>query len=157
MEFRDSFSRLKKKVKRRLGSKPKPNKTRADVSGERVDSTGSCPGSELHVVAGGSHDQGGKEPSANGGQASPTTHTPQQDEPGSVPERRSINNDERRGADADGGEVEQTHSYLCSVDVEVVEGFAPAEGKDIGGEEVERVHPSPSTTPLPHDGKLDSM
>ena len=42
MEFRDSFIRLKEKVKYRLGgSKPKQNKADAGVGGETVDSTGS--------------------------------------------------------------------------------------------------------------------
>ena len=60
-----------------------------------------------------------------------------------------------RGADVDGGEVEQTHSHLHSVGVEIAEGSGPAEGKDIDGGAVERAHPSPSTTPVPHDGKPD--
>ena len=34
-----------------------------------------------------------------------------------------------RGADVDGGEVEQTHSHLHSVGVEITEGSGPAEGK----------------------------
>ena len=61
----------------------------------------------------------------------------------------------REGADVDGGEVEQTHSHLHSVGVEITEGSGPAEGKDIDGGAVERAHPSPSTTPVPHDGKPD--
>jgi hypothetical protein len=157
MGFRDSFSTLKKKVKHRLaGSKPKPKKTGADVGRERVDSMGLHPGSEPHVVAGGSHGQEGKEPSADGGQVLSTIPLPQPDEQGSVPERGSVNGDERRGTDVDGGETEQTHSRLHSVDVEVAEGSGLAERKDIDGEKVERVHPSLSTTPIPRDGRHGS-
>jgi hypothetical protein len=44
---------MKKKVKHRLtGSKPKPNKTGADIDGERVDSTGSRSASEPHLGGG---------------------------------------------------------------------------------------------------------
>jgi hypothetical protein len=158
MDFRNSISRLKKKVKHRLtGNKPKPNKAGADVGGDTVDSTGSRPGSEHHIVAGGSHDQEGKEPSAGGGQVLPTIQPPQPDEPGPVPERGSVNDDERKGADFDGGEVEQTHSHLYSVDADVAEGSVSDEGNDIDGEKVEPVYPSPPTTSIPHDGKPDSM
>jgi hypothetical protein len=149
----DSFSRLKKKVKHRLtGKKPKPNKAGADVGGDSVDSAGSRPGSEPHVVAGGSHDQEGKEPSVGGGQVLSTIQLPQLD----VPERGSVNDDERKGADVDGGEVEQTHSHLCTVDADVAEGSVPDEGNDIDGEMVEPVYPSPLTTSIPHGGKPDS-
>ena len=156
MGFRDSFSKLKKKVKHRLtGRKPKPNETGADVGGERVDSTGSRPESEPHVVAGGSHDQGGKEPDAEGGQVLSTIRLPQSDELGSMLASESVNNRGRRGADVDGGEVEQVYSHLHS-DVEVVEGSEPVEGRDIDEEKVERVDPSPSTTSIPHDRKPNS-
>jgi len=53
MEFRDSLSKLKKKVKHRLtGNRPKPNEAGADVGGEGVDSTASRPGPEPHNVSG---------------------------------------------------------------------------------------------------------
>jgi len=157
MGFRDSFSKLKKKVKHRLtGRKPKPNETGADVGGERVDSTGSRPQSEPHVVAGGSNDQGGEEPDARGGQTLLTIQLPQPDEPGSTPGRGIVNDQERRGADVDGGEVEQAYSHLRS-DVEVAEGDGPTEEKDtIDEEKVERVDPSPSATLVLHYGKPNS-
>jgi hypothetical protein len=158
MEFRDSFSRLKKKVKYRItGRKPEPNKSGADVGGERVDSAGSRSGSVPHVVAGGSHDQEGEGSSEDGGRVLSTIRLPQPGEPGPVPEHGSVNDDERRGADVDGGEIEQTHSRLHLADAEVVEGSGPAEGKDVDGEKVEPVYPTPSTTSIPHDGKPDSM
>ena len=150
MEFRDSFSRLKKRVKHRLGeSKPKPNETVADVAGERVDSTGSRPGSGPRVIAGGSRDQKGEELNADGGQVLSMIRLPQPDEPGPVLTRRSANNQEWR-------EAEQADSHLHSVDIEVTEGSGPVERKDINQEKVEQVYPSPSTTSIPHDRKPDS-
>jgi len=148
MEFRDSFSRLKQKVKHRLtGRKPKPDKTGADIGGGRVDSTGSLPGAELRVVVGGSHGQEGDGASVDGGQVISTVQLPQLDEPGSALARGSVNDRERRGGDIDEGEVEQT-------DVGVAEESGPAGRKDIDEEKVEQVYPSPSS--IPHDGKSDS-
>jgi len=152
MKFQDSFSTLKKKVKHRLtGRKLKPDKT-----GESVDSTGPPPGAESHVVAEGSHGQEGDGANADRDQVIPTVQLPQLDEPGAVLARGSASDQERRGADIDEGEVEQTHSHLHSVDFEVAEGSGPTERKGIDGEKVERVYPSPSTTSIPHDGKPDS-
>jgi len=158
MEFRDSFSKLKKKVKNRLTgrSAPKPNETGADVGGDRVDSTGSRSGSEPHLAAGVDHDQGEKEANADGSQDFLTIRPPQPDEPSSVPARRSANNQEGRGVDIDGGEVEVSRPHPHSADAEVEEGSGPAVRKNIDKEEVERVYPSPSATSILHDGKPDS-
>ena len=157
MEFRDSFSRLKKKVKHRLtGNKPKPNKTGADVGGQRVDSTGSRPGSEHRFVAGGGHDQEGSGANADESQVISTILLPQLDEPSSVPTRGSANDEERRETDINRRGVEQTHSHLHSVDVEVAGGSGPAEGKDVDGEKVERVYPSPPIVSVLHGDKPDS-
>ena len=157
MEFRDPSPRPKKKAKHRhTGRKPKPSETGADAGGERVDSTGSRPESEPHVVAGGSHDQGGKGSDVKGGQTLSTIQLPQLDEPSSMPGRGSVDDQEKRRADVGGGEVEQAYSHLRS-DVEVAEEDGPTEEKDgIDGERVERVDPSPSTTSILHDGKPSS-
>jgi len=156
MEFRSSFSRLKKKVKHRLaGKNPKPKKMGGDTDGESVDSTVSCPASEPHVVAGGSCDQEGEEPNTGGGQALSTIRLSQPDEQGSMPECGSADNQGNRGADVDRGDVEQTHSHLHSANVEVAEGSGPVKGKSVDGEKVERVYPSQSITSIPHDGKPD--
>jgi len=138
MEFRNSFSRLKKKVKHRLtGKKPKPNKTGIDAGGESADSTGSRPASELHIVAGGSHDQEGKEPNAGGGQVLSMVRLSQPDEQGSMPARGSADDQGDRRADIDVEEFEQTCSHLHSADVEVAEGSGPARGKGVDGMTVE--------------------
>ena len=156
MKLRNSLSGLKDKVKQRLKrSKPKSDKTGADVGGSRSDSKGSLPGAEPHVVAGGSHDQEGDGANADGGQVHSTIRLPQQGGPGSVPTHRSVNDQERREADVDEGEVEQAQSRLHSVDVEAVDGGGPAEWKDID-EKADRVYPSPSTTLFSHDWKSDS-
>ena len=131
MEFRNSFSKLKKKVKHRLeGSKPKPTKTGVDVGGSKVDPMGSLPGAEPHVVAGGGHDKEGSGANADGGQVLSTIRLPQPDELSSIPAHGSVNSQERRGA--------------------------RAEGNLMDGEKVERVDPSPPTASVLHDGKSDS-
>ena len=152
MGFRDWFFRLKEKVKHRLtGSKSKPSETGANIGGERVDSTGSRPGSGPHIVAGGGHNQEGKRRNTNGGRVLSTVRLLRPDKPGSVPARGS----KRRRADADGKEVEQTYSHLHSVDVEVAEGSGPTERKDIDGEKIERTYSSAFTTLIPRDGGPD--
>ena len=144
----ESFSRLKKKVKHRLaGSAPKQKNTGANVGGESVDSTGSRPTPEPHVVAGG-YDQEGKEPNADGGQGLPMTQLPQLDESGFVSAFESVNDQERGEADTGEGGVEEPHS--------VTEGSEHTERKDIDGEKLEQVYPSPSTASIPYNGKSDS-
>ena len=153
MSFRDSFSQLKKKVKHRLtGKKSKPNETGTDFDD---DSTGPLSGTDPHVVAGGSHDQEGEGANADGGQVISMVR-PQPNEPGSASGRGGGNDQGRKGIDVDVREVNETHLHLHSIDVGVAEGSGPTEGKDIGGEKVERGYPSPSTTSIPHDGKPDS-
>jgi len=157
MDFRDSLSRFKKKVKHRLtGKKPKPKKTGIDAGGESAGSTSSRPASESRIVVGDSHDQEGKEPNPGGGQVRSTIRLPQPDEPGSTPASRSMDDQGRRGADFDVEEVEQALSHLHSADVKVGDGSGPAKGKGVDGMEVERIYPSQSTTSIPHDGKPDS-
>ena len=59
-DLRDSFTRLKKGVKRRLkGSKRKTDKPGAGEREERADASGSLPQPEAGVVTGGSREQGG--------------------------------------------------------------------------------------------------
>ena len=157
MKFRNSLSKLKKKVEHRLTrSKTKPNKTGTDTGGESVDSTGSCPGSEHHLVAGSGHDQEGDGVNADGGQVISTIRLSQPDEPGPVPAYGSVDDQERSGADIDDGEAERMHSRLHSVDVEIAEGRGPAEEKNIDEEKVERAGPPPSITSILHGGKSGS-
>jgi len=130
-DIRDSFSRMKKKVKHRLtGSKRKPDRTGADARGERTDSTGSLPRPEPRVVTGGGHDQGGNGANTDGRQAYSTDLG-------------------RREVDIGGGEFSQSHSYLRS-DVE------SAMGSRRSGE-VGQVYSSTSTPPIPSSGKPDGV
>jgi len=153
MEFRNSFSRLKKKVKHKLaGSKSKSTKAGADTGGSGLDPTGSHPGSEPHLVASDGHDQEGSGANTDESAIRP----PQPDEPSSVQAPGDANDQERKDPDIDGGGVEQTYPDLHPVDIEVAEGSGPAEGKDADGEKVEQLDPSPPTTSIPHDGKPNS-
>jgi len=69
-DIRDSFSRLKGKVKRRLaGSKRKPERTGADAGGNRADPTSSLPQAGPRVVVGGGRDREGWEAGVDGGEA----------------------------------------------------------------------------------------
>ena len=158
MDIRDSFSRLKKKLKHpTTGRKPEPGKTRADASGERVDSAGSLPRPEPHIVAGDSRSQEENDTSVDRQRlCSPDQH-PQPDQPESVPTRGGEYDEEGGEADADRKEEDRTYSHSRS-DVEaVVGGGRGREGNHAGEESVERAHPSPSIPSIPHDGKPDGM
>ena len=117
---------------------------------------GSLPGAVPHVITGGGHDQEGKGPNADGGQVLSTIQLPQPEEPGSMLARGSVNDRERRQTDIDREEVEQTHSHLQSLEVDVAEGSGLAEGKDIDRKKVERLDPSPPTTSILRGDKPDS-
>lgn len=141
MDFQKSFSKLKEKVKHRLaGKKRKPGGTGADAVGERADPAGPLPRPEPHVVAG-------------GGSA---VRPPQPDEPGPVLVCGDEGDQEGGEVDVDGREVSRRHSPLHP-DVGVAARSEPnREGNDADGEKVGQVHPSPSTTPIPHIVKPDS-
>ena len=157
MDFRDSLSRLKKKVKHGLtGKKPKPKKAGIDAGEESAGSTSSRPASEARIIVGGSHDQGGKGPNAGGDQVLSTIRLPQPDEPGSTPASGNVDDQGRRGADVDVEEVEQAFSRMHSADVEVGDGSGPSKGKGVDGMKVKQIYPSQPTTSIPHDGKPDS-
>jgi len=130
-DVRDSFSKLKKKIKRPLKwSRDKPDRTGPGASGERVDSTGSLPRPEPRVVAGGGRERDGNGTNADGRRARSTDRSPK-------PVSAGIENDER--------EASHMHSRL-DLDVEVA----------VESGEVERVGPSPSTPPIPQSEKPDS-
>ena len=76
------------------------------------------------------------------------TRLPQLDESGFVSAFESVNDQEKGEADTGEGEVEDPHS--------VTEGSEPTERKDIDGEKLEQVYPSPSTVSIPYIGKPDS-
>ena len=141
MGVQDSFSRLKKKVKR-LGNKRKPNRIGADIAGESID-PGNLPSQpEPHLIAG---DREGNEADAEGCQRGETQPVP-----------ASGNKDGEGSGEASthGKEVSQrgSHGYQ---DVEVVMGSWPSqEGNHTNRE---NVYPRSSTPPIPCGGKPDSM
>jgi len=139
-DIRDSFSRLKKKVKHRLpGRKRKADRTGADARGERVGPAG---------AAGSGHDQGGNGTDADGQQAHPADRSPQ---PESVPAGGSDNDQQGGEPDTDGREATQRYSHLDpAVEVAVTVG-----SRHSG--EAERVHPPPPTPPIPDSREPDGM
>ena len=134
-EIRDSFSRLKKKVKRQLGgSKREPRGTGSRAQTDSVDSAGPPTQAESHVLAGGRHKQEG---------------TPQPDEPESVPARGGEDGQE---IDVGGKDVGQRPEAEVTV-----EGERGRDENDAGGKKVERAQLSSSTASIPHSGKPESM
>lgn len=155
MDLGDSSDRVGRETKETMERGPALDKIGADAGGERVDPTGSLPGSEPHVTTSGGHDRGRNGANADGGRVRTTIRFPQSDEPESVPTRGSIDDKGRGEADVDGREVNQAHSILYP-DVEVEVGSGPSREKDIDGGEVERVDPSSSPIPILHNKEPDS-
>lgn len=152
MSLRDSYSRLKKKLKHPLTTTRRNPGTAGTDSGEGLDLTSSLPQSGSHIVAGSGHDE-----EADGRRVYSTDRPPQSDQPGPVPARGSENDQGGGEVEVDGRGVGQKGSHSHS-DVEVaVEGGPGREGIDANGETVERVHPPPSTPSIPHSGGPDSM
>jgi hypothetical protein len=136
------LSKLKKKLKpQQPGNKRKPERSGADAGGERVDSTGSLPRPEPHVLSGGDHDQEGSGVNVVEGHVFSTNRPSQPDEPEPVPVRGSEDDREGREGDVD-----------AHPDVE-----AEREGNGADGKKVEQVHPSPSTPSLVRGGRPDGM
>ena len=80
MDMRESFSRLKKKLKHPLTrGKHKPDRTGTDAGGERVNATGSLPRPGPHIVVGGGDDREGSGANAVGGQFFSTDQPSQSD------------------------------------------------------------------------------
>jgi len=127
MDIRDSFSRLKRRVKH-IGGKRKPDRIGSDIDGESVSATNPLPRPEPHVVAGCGEEDGAD---TTGWQACSTGQPPQSDEPELVP---ASGNENDRGGDAgvDGEKVSPGYSHPRP-DVEVRAGGGP----DLGGNEAE--------------------
>ena len=150
MSVQDSFSRLKKKVKR-LGNKRKPDRIGADTGGESVNQGNPLPQPEPHLVAG---DGEGNGADAEGWRACSSDRPPQPDEPWPVPASGNEDGEGRGEASTYGREDSQRDSHLYP-DVEVVAGSGPSqEGNRANRENVYR---HSSTPPIPYNGKTDSM
>ena len=125
MGVRDSFSRLKKKVRSKLlGKQRKLDNTGGDTDGEGVEPASSLPPPVTYAVAGGSHDQGEVELNAEGSWVGSGDRPTQPDTPVPVP-----NEQEEGVADVDGREVSQRCSHPYA-DIEVVAGRGPGQGED---------------------------
>jgi len=147
--IQSSLSKTKKKVKQRLpGRKRKPDGTGSDPGEGRADSTSSLPRPEPHVVAGESRNREQDGADAAGEPVSSKDPPPHPDGPGSVPARGDDNSQEGGEADVDGGETSQRESHP-HLDAEIVVGSGRSE-------ELEGVHPSPSTPSIPRGGTPDS-
>jgi len=153
MDVRNSFSRLKKKVKR-MGGKRKPGRTGADTDGESISAASSLPQPEPHVVAG---DGGGGGSDPDGRQASSTDQPLQPDEPESVPASGG-ENDGVGDADVDGGQVGTVYSHPHP-GIESGTRSGPNRGGDGADEEGDEIFYScSSTTPsAPRSGEPDGM
>ena len=151
MNIRDSFSRLKKKLKHPLtGNRQKPGRSAAGTDEERVDPTDSLPRPKPHVV---DRDQEGGGANEDGRGVRSTDRPPQPDDPEPVPAQGKRNDREERGGRGVGQKNPHTHP---TVEVAVGSGHG-GEGNNDSDEKVGRVYPSPSTPSIPHDGEPDSM
>ena len=154
MGIRDSFSKLKKKIKHELpGSRPKPDRTGADTDGEKVDRGDSLPRLESRVLA----DVQGGGRAHGGGQRIYSMGTPLQ--LGELAPAEGSRSGDQGGAESgvDGWEVGQRPPHL-HLDAEIAIGSGPGqEGDDINGEEVEQTYHSSPTSAIPHSRETDSM
>ena len=151
MDIRDSFSRLKKKIKHPLtGNRQKSGRTAADADGERASSTDLLPQPKSHVV---DRDREGDGANESGQQVRSMDQPPQPDEPEPV----SVQGNENDQGEREGRGISQKDSHPHpSIEVGVGSGHG-GEGNNDSGEKVGRVYPFPSTPSIPHDGEPDSM
>lgn len=144
MDIRDSFSRLKKKVKHRLpGSRRRPDETEPDAEG-------SLSRPESYFAGGG---QEGGEVGAAGQQVQPIDSPLKLDGPEPTP--ASGSGDQGGEAAVDGRGTNHRYSYLHS-DAEVTTGSGLTQEGDHAGEEVKQADPSPSVLPIPQTVEHDS-
>jgi len=145
MDLRDSFSRLKKKVKH-LGSKRKQDSIGLNAVGESVGPANPLPGSESHIVAGSG---GGIRADTFKQRGCSVDRSPQTDVPESVSTCGSEGGQGEGGVDVDGTGVR----HLCLDDG----GGLGQGGNNADEEEEEQFHSRSSAPPTPRDGGPDSM
>jgi len=149
MGIRDSLSKLGKGLKHPLcGSKRKLDGTAAGDGGEGVGQRGLLLRPEPHVVVG---NQEGTGANAGGWQVRSMNQPPQLGEPEPIPASGNRTNQEGSGVDRiDGRGVTQGYYHLRP-------GVGVVVGGGGDGEDVERVHPSPSNPLIPLDRQPGSM
>jgi len=151
MDLRQSFSRLKKKVKL-LGSKRKPGRTRLDANEEGVDSANPLPRPEPHIVAG---DGEGSGVDVSGEGVCSTDRPPQSDGTEPVPAGGREGDQAGGGVDVGGEEVTQRCSPPHS-DIQIVAESGPGRaGGDASEEEEEQFHSCSSTPSTPRSREPD--
>ena len=151
MDIRNSFSRLKKKVKR-LGNKHKPDRTGSDIDGESVGAATPLPRPEPHIAM---DDSEGNGTDTGGLEVCSTDQPRQPDEREPVPVSRS-ENDRGGEVDVDGGEISLVYSYPHP-DVDVGAGSGPGrKGSGAEGEEDGQFYHRSSAPPTPHSREPDS-
>ena len=152
MDIRNSFSRLKKKVKH-LGSKQKLGRTGVNVDGESVDPDDLLPQPDHHVAAGDGEWSGADE---DGRQASSMDQPPQLDEPEALLANRG-EHDQLGGGEAeiDGRKIRPMYSRSHS-DIGVGAGSGPyRDGNGTGGEDDGEFYSCSSTPSISHGGEPD--
>jgi len=156
MDIRESFSRLKKKLKY-PGSKHKLDRTGADSGGETADPANPLPRPVSHVVAGDNHHQEDGVDAARRHIHS-TGAPPPPDVLQPLSACGNVNNrGGGEGPGVDGGEAGQ-RSLQPHSDIGVVMGSGPGQGGNrTDGEKGEQAYPSPSTPSTPCIGTPDSM
>ena len=141
MSLRKPFSRLKKKVKNRLGgSGPEPETGGTDAGGEGVGRTGSLPQPSPHLIPQDGYDrpQSGNEADIGGERVGSTDLLPHSDGPGFVPVNEIGRDGEVSEAVIEGREVGGGNLHLRL-------GVGPSQGgNNTDEEQVHQVNPSPS-------------
>ena len=151
MDLRDSFSKLKKKVKH-LGRKKKSDRTGVDADGESVKSSNPVPRPEPHTEA-----DDGKENRADtdGWPAYSPDQLPRPDEPEQVPASEIENVQEGGEAGVDGRKHGLRDSHP-NPDIEGGAGSGPSrEGSVADGGEGKQSYSSSSTPSNPRVGEPD--
>ena len=153
MDLRDSFSKLRKKIKH-LGRKHKPDRTGVDADGESVKSANPLPRPEPHAEA---DDRKGNKADTDGWPAHSQDRHPQPDEPERVPASGTEYAQQGGEAGVDGRKLGLTDLHP-SPDIEGWMGSGPSREGDVAdGREGEQVYSRSSTPSNPHGGEPDGV
>ena len=151
MDIKNSFPRLKKKVKH-LGRNRKPGIIGADVYGESANPTNPPPRPGPHVVADGDGNGAGDTDGQQSGSAGQPT---QPDEPELLPVNECEDNRGGGEAGVDWRNVSPMYSYPHP-HAEVGAGSGPdREGNEVDGEKDGKFYSCSSTHSIQHSGESD--
>jgi len=151
MDIRDSFSRLKKRVKR-LGRKRKPGRVGGDIDGESVGSDNPLSQPQPHVDDGEEN-----RTDERGQQAGPMDQPSQPGGLGLLPANGSENDQGAGEADIDERKGSLMHSHPHS-DIEAAVGSGPHRGRNgDDGEEDGEIYPRLPSPLVLYSGEPDGM